>query len=156
MMMGVFARHAAHVPALSLTPCPACLRQQLHMGTDACLQQRLAAHAPALANAHVHTLSLPLCAGNYNEYFGLNTDVDAVVYLMLVNNLLHDMFPSSITIGASSAMCPDHTVLEGREGRAPCTPAACCAQHHTCRVLCAGHPLHSLLLPILSCRPPPS
>eukprot|EP00983_Pelagomonas_calceolata_P092892 1157718-Pelagomonas_calceolata.AAC.7 len=45
-------------------------------------------------------LQLPLLlAGNYNEYFGLNTDVDAVVYLMLVNNLLHDVFPNSITIG---------------------------------------------------------
>ncbi len=27
------------------------------------------------------------------------TDADAVVYLMLVNNLLHDTFPSCITIG---------------------------------------------------------
>jgi hypothetical protein len=29
----------------------------------------------------------------------MNTDVDAVVYLMLVNNLLHDVFPNCITIG---------------------------------------------------------
>jgi hypothetical protein len=33
------------------------------------------------------------------RYFGLNTDVDAVVYLQLVNNLLHDLFPNCITIG---------------------------------------------------------
>ncbi len=33
------------------------------------------------------------------RYFGMNTDVDAVVYLMLVNNLLHDLFPNCITIG---------------------------------------------------------
>jgi hypothetical protein len=38
--------------------------------------------------------------GNYDEYFGMNTDVDAVVYLMLVNNVLHDLFPHAITIGA--------------------------------------------------------
>ena len=38
--------------------------------------------------------------GNYNEYFGMNTDVDAVVYLMLVNNMIHDMFPTAITVGA--------------------------------------------------------
>jgi hypothetical protein len=38
-------------------------------------------------------------AGNYQEYFGMNTDVDAVVYLMLVNNLLHDLFPSSVVVG---------------------------------------------------------
>ena len=30
----------------------------------------------------------------------MNTDVDAVVYLMLVNNVLHDLFPNCITIGA--------------------------------------------------------
>jgi 1,4-alpha-glucan branching enzyme len=29
----------------------------------------------------------------------MNTDVDAVVYLQLVNNLLHDLFPNCITIG---------------------------------------------------------
>lgn len=32
---------------------------------------------------HHHGLSYTF-TGNYNEYFGLNTDVDAVVYLMLV------------------------------------------------------------------------
>ena len=43
---------------------------------------------------------LLFASGNYQEYFGMNTDVDAVVYLMLVNNLLHDVFPNCITIGA--------------------------------------------------------
>ena len=38
--------------------------------------------------------------GNYDEYFGMATDGDAVVYLMLVNSLLHDLWPShAITIG---------------------------------------------------------
>lgn len=37
--------------------------------------------------------------GNYEEYFGLATDVDAVVYLMLVNDLIHGLFPDAITIG---------------------------------------------------------
>ncbi|KVH94605.1 1,4-alpha-glucan-branching enzyme [Cynara cardunculus var. scolymus] len=37
--------------------------------------------------------------GNYNEYFGLTTDVDAVVYLMLVNDLIHGLFPEAISIG---------------------------------------------------------
>lgn len=44
-----------------------------------------------------------LRAGSYNEYFGMSTDVDAVVYLMLVNNMLHDLFPSVITIGKAPA-----------------------------------------------------
>ena len=46
---------------------------------------------------HHHGLSYTF-TGRYDEYFGMNTDVDAVVYLMLVNNLLHDTFPSCITI----------------------------------------------------------
>ncbi len=45
-------------------------------------------------------------AGNYGEYFGMNTDVDAVVYLMLVNNLLHDLFPNCITIGEDVSGMP--------------------------------------------------
>lgn len=36
------------------------------------------------------------------RYFGFNTDVDAVVYLMLVNNMIHDLYPTAITIGG----CP--------------------------------------------------
>ncbi len=37
--------------------------------------------------------------GNYGEYFGLTTDVDAVVYLMLANDMLHGLYPDVITIG---------------------------------------------------------
>jgi hypothetical protein len=37
--------------------------------------------------------------GNYAEYFGFATDVDAVVYLMLVNDMIHGLFPQAITIG---------------------------------------------------------
>lgn len=48
---------------------------------------------------HHHGLSYAF-TGNYEEYFGMNTDVDAVVYLMLVNNMLHDVFPNCITVGA--------------------------------------------------------
>lgn len=37
--------------------------------------------------------------GNYDEYFGLATDVDAVVYLMLVNDMIHGLFPEALAIG---------------------------------------------------------
>jgi hypothetical protein len=37
-------------------------------------------------------------SGDYNEYFGLNTDTDAVCYLMMANNMLHDFYPDVITI----------------------------------------------------------
>ncbi|RZC76872.1 hypothetical protein C5167_001026 [Papaver somniferum] len=44
--------------------------------------------------------------GNYNEYFGLATDVDAVVYLMLVNDLVHGLFPEAITVGEDVSGMP--------------------------------------------------
>lgn len=37
------------------------------------------------------------------RYFGFNTDVDAVVYMMLVNNMIHDLYPNAVTIGEHSA-----------------------------------------------------
>ncbi|KAG5553363.1 hypothetical protein RHGRI_011290 [Rhododendron griersonianum] len=44
--------------------------------------------------------------GNYNEYFGFATDVDAVVYLMLVNDLIHGLFPEAISIGEDVSGMP--------------------------------------------------
>ena len=32
-------------------------------------------------------------SGNYNEYFSPATNVDAVVYLMLANDLIHSILP---------------------------------------------------------------
>lgn len=37
--------------------------------------------------------------GNYGEYFGFATDVDAVVYLMLVNDLIRGLYPEAVSIG---------------------------------------------------------
>ncbi|WIA23688.1 hypothetical protein OEZ85_000382 [Tetradesmus obliquus] len=54
---------------------------------------------------HHHGLSYAF-TGQYDEYFGMNTDVDAVVYLQLVNNLLHDLFPNCITIGEDVSGMP--------------------------------------------------
>jgi hypothetical protein len=51
------------------------------------------------------TLHTPL-PGGYDEYFGMNTDVDAVVYLQLVNNLLHDLFPTCVTVGEDVSGMP--------------------------------------------------
>ncbi|KAL1545731.1 1,4-alpha-glucan branching enzyme [Salvia divinorum] len=44
--------------------------------------------------------------GNYNEYFGFATDVDAVVYLMLVNDMIHGLFPEALTIGEDVSGMP--------------------------------------------------
>ncbi|CAI9783300.1 unnamed protein product [Fraxinus pennsylvanica] len=44
--------------------------------------------------------------GNYSEYFSFSTDVDAVVYLMLVNDLIHGLFPEAITVGEDVSGMP--------------------------------------------------
>ncbi|PNY07288.1 starch branching enzyme I [Trifolium pratense] len=44
--------------------------------------------------------------GNYNEYFGFATDVEAVVYLMLVNDLIHGLFPEAVSIGEDVSGMP--------------------------------------------------
>ncbi|KAK4800803.1 hypothetical protein SAY86_021290 [Trapa natans] len=44
--------------------------------------------------------------GNYNEYFGFATDVDAVVYLMLVNDMIHGLFPEAVTVGEDVSGMP--------------------------------------------------
>lgn len=55
---------------------------------------------------HHHGLQMAF-TGNYDEYFGMATDVDAVVYLMLVNALLHGLWPSTaITIGEDVSGMP--------------------------------------------------
>ena len=37
-------------------------------------------------------------SGDYHEYFGLNVDEEALMYLMLANYLLHQLSPEMITI----------------------------------------------------------
>ena len=75
--------------------------------------------------------SLPdstLSAGNYDEYFGLSTDIEAVTYLMLQNQLLHDLFPTAITIGEDVSGMPTFC----RRAAWPCNaagrvpPTECC------------------------------
>eukprot|EP00271_Cylindrocystis_brebissonii_P015791 TRINITY_DN38807_c0_g1_i1.p1 TRINITY_DN38807_c0_g1~~TRINITY_DN38807_c0_g1_i1.p1 ORF type:complete len:843 (+),score=158.78 TRINITY_DN38807_c0_g1_i1:27-2531(+) len=44
--------------------------------------------------------------GNYGEYFGLSTDVDAVTYLMLANEMVHGLYPTAITIGEDVSGMP--------------------------------------------------
>ncbi|EOA19974.1 hypothetical protein CARUB_v10000235mg [Capsella rubella] len=52
-----------------------------------------------------HGLSVGF-TGNYTEYFGLETDVDAVTYLMLVNDLIHGLYPEAITVGEDVSGMP--------------------------------------------------
>ncbi|RDD42002.1 1,4-alpha-glucan-branching enzyme [Trichoplax sp. H2] len=45
-------------------------------------------------------------SGNYEEYFGPNTDIDAVAYLMLANYFLHTFYPDVITIAEDVSGMP--------------------------------------------------
>lgn len=47
----------------------------------------------------IHLVFLQMSfTGNYGEYFGLSTDVDAIVYMMLANDMMHGLYPNVITI----------------------------------------------------------
>ena len=60
-------------------------------------------------------------SGDYNEYFSPATNVDAVVYLMLANDLIHELLPQAssrwgMQHGGTSSLCwpvvlPDITLL---------------------------------------------
>ncbi|KAG7010119.1 1,4-alpha-glucan-branching enzyme [Physcia stellaris] len=45
-------------------------------------------------------------SGGYHEYFGPNVDEDGVVYLMLANEMLHNLYPNCITIAEDVSGMP--------------------------------------------------
>lgn len=57
-------------------------------------------------------------SGDYNEYFSMSTNIDAIVYLMLANKLTHDLVPSAITIAEDVSGMPGlcRKVSEGGVG----------------------------------------
>uniref|UniRef100_A0A8D8R297 1,4-alpha-glucan-branching enzyme n=2 Tax=Cacopsylla melanoneura TaxID=428564 RepID=A0A8D8R297_9HEMI len=57
-------------------------------------------------------------SGHYDEYYGLNVDTDALIYLMVANKLLHDRYPEIITIAEDVSGMPGscRPVTEGGTG----------------------------------------
>ena len=45
-------------------------------------------------------------SGGYHEYFGPSVDEEGVVYLMLANEMLHDVYPQVITIAEDVSGMP--------------------------------------------------
>ncbi|POS73285.1 1,4-alpha-glucan branching enzyme [Diaporthe helianthi] len=45
-------------------------------------------------------------SGGYHEYFGPDVDEEAVVYLMLANQMLHDLYPECITVAEDVSGMP--------------------------------------------------
>ncbi|KAF9569561.1 alpha-1,4-glucan branching enzyme [Mortierella alpina] len=45
-------------------------------------------------------------SGNYHEYFGAGVDTEAVVYLMIANDMLHKVYPNCITIAEDVSGMP--------------------------------------------------
>lgn len=44
--------------------------------------------------------------GSYDDYFGLNVDVEGIVYLMIANHLLHHFYPNIVTIAEDVSGMP--------------------------------------------------
>ncbi|CAK0744688.1 1,4-alpha-glucan-branching enzyme, chloroplastic/amyloplastic [Coccomyxa viridis] len=57
-------------------------------------------------------------SGDYNEYFSPATNVDAVVYLMLANDLIHELLPQAVTVAEDVSGMPTlcRPVREGGVG----------------------------------------
>ncbi|CAN0927405.1 1,4-alpha-glucan-branching enzyme 1, chloroplastic/amyloplastic (Fragment) [Linum grandiflorum] len=66
---------------------------------------------------HHHGINMAF-TGQYKEYFSEATDVDAVVYLMLANCLIHDIFPDATVIAEDVSGMPGlgRPVSEGGVG----------------------------------------
>ena len=45
-------------------------------------------------------------SGDYREYFNMEVDIDALVYLMLANKMLHETFPFVVTIAEDVSGMP--------------------------------------------------
>ena len=45
-------------------------------------------------------------SGNYEQYFSLETEVDACVYLMLANELIHSINPEAVVVGEDVSGMP--------------------------------------------------
>jgi len=54
---------------------------------------------------HHHGISVGF-TGNYKEYFSLDTDVDAVVYMMLANHLMHKILPEATVVAEDVSGMP--------------------------------------------------
>lgn len=57
-------------------------------------------------------------SGDYNEYFGLNTDTESFNYLQLANYAIHKLHPQAVTVGEDVSGMPAlcRPVLEGGGG----------------------------------------
>ncbi|XP_072966487.1 1,4-alpha-glucan-branching enzyme, chloroplastic/amyloplastic-like [Typha angustifolia] len=66
---------------------------------------------------HHHGINIAF-SGNYGEYFSEATDVDAIVYLMLANQLIHDLLPDATVIAEDVSGMPAlcRPVYEGGVG----------------------------------------
>lgn len=57
-------------------------------------------------------------SGGYHEYFSHDTEIDSLVYMMLANELIHEIYPDAITIAEDVSGYPtlSRKVKEGGVG----------------------------------------
>lgn len=58
-------------------------------------------YSPNFVLTHIRGFS-----GGYHEYFGSQVDEEAVVYMMLANEMLHSLYPNCITIAEDVSGMP--------------------------------------------------
>lgn len=63
-----------------------------------------------------HDHGLGTAFDNYNKYFGLNTDLDAVTYLQLANDLIKEIRPDAVSIAEDMSGMPGMCLPAGKGG----------------------------------------
>ena len=63
------------------------------------------AYHMTLSTYHIHT-GRGIGTGAYHEYFNMGVDMDALVYVMLANKMLHNTYPFVITIAEDVSGMP--------------------------------------------------
>ena len=53
-------------------------------------------------------------SGDYSEYFGMNTDIESIVYMTLANYMLHKLYPYCITVAEVSPGHPGYSYVWGK------------------------------------------
>lgn len=113
---------------------------------------------------HHHGINFSF-TGNYHEYFSYATNIDAMVYLALANEVTHKLVPSAVTIAEDVSGMPTlcRRVEEGGVGfdyrsdvslLLPRCRTSCEAMQRDCTPETAEHCAAVFVTPFLACQMP--
>lgn len=58
----------------------------------------------------LHNLTTHKGVASYHDYFGPHADEEAIVYLMLANTLVHQVYPDAITVAEDVSGYPGNSL----------------------------------------------